>query len=143
MEQSLNSQKHESKRMKRNSGSSKRIWMNILLFIISIGLWGTMVYYGYMSAKAYIDTSINKVQQNNIIAVNQLKEEVAIVNSEIQMLRTEIKDLKDEIRDADSTLSDSNDIQENIDKRLKYLDDKLKGLQETLRILEEAPNAKN
>ncbi|MDK2920202.1 MAG: hypothetical protein PWQ37_2935 [Candidatus Petromonas sp.] len=143
MENSLHSESYKSKRVKGNKNKGKRIWINILLFIISIGLWGTIVYYGYINAKAYIDDSINRIEQNNAMAVQQLKEEMKIINSEIKRLRSEIKDLKEEVRDADSTLTNSNDIQEGIDKKLKYLDDKLKDLQESLDILKEAPNVEN
>ncbi len=103
MEDSLKAQKYESKRNSRSQNKGRGIWVNIILFIISIGLWGTIVYYGYINAKAYIDTSISSVEQSNIMAVEQLKEEVKIVNSEIKILQNEIKDLKEEIRDADST----------------------------------------
>lgn len=143
MEDSLKAQKYESKRNRRRENKGRGIWVNILLFIICIGLWGTIVYYGYINAKAYVDTSISSVEQSNIIAVEQLKEEVKIVNSEIKILRNEIKDLKEEVRDADSTLSDSNYIQENIGEKLRYLDEKLIELQKSLKILEGAPNAKN
>lgn len=143
MGDSLNTQVYDSKRNKRSKKNGKSIWVKILLFIISMGLWGTTVYYGYINAKNYVDISINNVQQSNLMAVEQLKEEVRIVNSEIKILRDEIEDLKDDVRDADSTLTNANDIQEDIDKRLKYLDDKLARLQESLKVLEEAPNAKN
>lgn len=143
MTDSMNPQSYHSRKPKRKKKKGNKILLNIFLFIISIGLWSGIVYYGYIYAKDYIDTSINNVMQNNIMVVEQLKEEVKIVNSDIRRLRKEIKDLKEEVRDADSTLSDANHIQEDIEERLKYLDDKLIKLKESLRILEEAPNVKN
>lgn len=143
MTDGLKAEKYQSKRTKGRKGKGRKLWVTIILFIISIGLWGTIVYYGYNYAKEYIDTSIASVQQNNIMAVEQLREDVKIVNSEIKRLQREVEDLKDEVRDADSALTDSNDIQENIDEKLKYLDDKLNELQKSLKILEEAPNVKN
>jgi len=142
MEDTLYREKYD-KRKKRNKNSGTSIWIKVLLFIISLGIWCGIVYYGFIYAKEYIDTSINNVQQSNIMAVEQLKEEVKIVNSEINRLRIEIQDLKEEVRDTDSTLDNTNSIQEDIDKRLKYLDEKLIELQESLRILEGAPNVKN
>lgn len=138
--QSYESRKTSTRKADRKKKKGKKILLNIFLTIICIGLWSGIVYYGYVYAKDYIDTSINNVMQNNALEVKQLREEVKIVSSDINRLQEEIRDLKREVRDADSTLSDSNDIQENIEERLKYLDDKLIKLQESLRILEEAPN---
>lgn len=141
--QNYESRKTSIKKANKKKRKSKKILINIFLTITCIGLWSGIVYYGYVYAKDYIDTSINSVMQNNALEVKQLSEEVKIVSSDINRLQKEIRDLKREVRDADSTLSDSNNIQENIEERLKYLDDKLIKLQESLRILEEAPNGKN
>ncbi|SKC91544.1 coiled-coil domain-containing protein [Maledivibacter halophilus] len=143
MSDSINSKSYQSGKIKRKKRKENKILRNMFLLIISIGLWGGIVYYGYMYAKEYVDKSISSVNQNNIMLVEQLKEEVKIINSDIKRLSNEIKDLKEEVRDADSTLSDSNNIQEDIDKKLKNLDDRLEKLKESLKILEEAPNVKN
>ncbi len=141
--QSRELRKISTKRAHKKNKKIKKVVLNIFLTIICLGLWSGIVYYGYVYAKDYIDTSINNVMQNNALEVKQLGEEVKIVSSDINRLQEEIRDLKREVRYADSTLSDSNNIQENIEERLKYLDDKLIKLQESLRILEEAPNEKN
>ncbi len=142
-----NSTKYTSEKYKKRSKSNKksgwRIFFKILAFLLSIGLWCGIVYYGYNYAKDYVDTSIANVQQNNMMAIEDLKEEIKIVNLEIRNLRDEIEDLEDELEDTDSTLSSTNDIQEDLEERLKYLDDKLIKLQESLEILGEAPNVQN
>ncbi|SNS63223.1 hypothetical protein SAMN05446037_101527 [Anaerovirgula multivorans] len=121
---------------RRKKEKRKKIWVNILIFLLSIGFWGAAVYYGYTYAKDYIDTSIRNVQQENAINIQQL-------TSEIQSLNQEIINLRLSIENTDSTLSNSTSVQERIDERLGELDDQLKQLEKSLGILKEAPNVKN
>ncbi|PAB60618.1 hypothetical protein [Anaeromicrobium sediminis] len=123
----------ESRREKKKGSS---IWISILIFIVSAGVWSAVAYYGYTYAKDYIDTSIQKVQQENALNIKG-------VNEQIQLLTGEIKDLRSNIRDTDDSISDSAEVQEEIDDKLKSLDSQLKKLESSLKILQEAPNVKN
>ncbi|CAH2213440.1 hypothetical protein [Tepidibacter aestuarii] len=115
---------------------SRNVLINILIFMISIGLWGGIVYYGYGYAKNYIDTSINNVRQENAMNIQGLSDQV-------KLLSNEIKELSDSLDDTDSTISNTTDVQNKIDNKLEELDDRLKELQKSLDILKEAPNAEN
>lgn len=124
----------ESARKKKTR--RKKIWINILVFILSIGVWAAVVYYGYTYAKGYVDTSIKNVQQENAINIQQL-------TGEIQSLNQEIINLRLSIENTDSTLSNSTSVQERIDERLGELDRQLEELEKSLQILKEAPNVQN
>lgn len=121
---------------RRKKQRRKKIIINILVFILSLGFWGAAVYYGYTYAKDYVDTAINNVQQENAMNIQEL-------TGEIQLLNQEIKNLRLSIEATDSTLSSSSSLQERIDERLGELDYQLNQLEKSLEILKEAPNVKN
>lgn len=127
-------QKEEHSRQKKKK--AKKIWINVLVFVISAGVWSSAVYYGYTYAKNYIDMSIKNVQQENAINIQA-------VSDRINVLSNEINSLKNSINNTDSTISDSTIVQERIDKKLKTLDIQLKTLEKSLQILKEAPNGEN
>jgi len=115
---------------------SRNVLINILIFMISVGVWGGIVYYGYGYAKNYIDISINNVRQENAMNIQGLSDQV-------KLLSNEIKELSNSLDDTDSTISNTTDVQNKIDNKLEELDDRLKELQKSLDILKEAPNAEN
>lgn len=121
---------------RRKKNKNKKIWINILIVILSISFWGTAVYYGYHYAKDYIDTAIKNVQQENALNIQALTER-------IESLSQEIHHLRDSIENTDSTISNSTEVQERIDEKLEALDDQLKTLERSLQILKEAPNVQN
>jgi septal ring factor EnvC (AmiA/AmiB activator) len=121
---------------RKDNKRRKKIWINILLFIISAAVWTALVYYGYTYAKGYIDTSIRNVQQQNAINIQQL-------TGRIEQMSQEISKLQESIEDADSNISSSKSVQRRIDDRLEELDDQLRELEKSLQILKEAPNVQN
>lgn len=127
---------HGRTQAKRKKKKSKKIWINILIFILSVGFWGAAAYYGYTYAKNYIDISIKNVQQENALNVQQLTDQISLLNQEI-------KNLRDSIEDADSSLSYSAKVQRRIDKKLEDLDEQLEELEKSLEILKEAPDVQN
>jgi len=127
---------HSRTQAKRKKKKNKKIWINILIFILSVGLWGAAVYYGYTYAKNYIDTAIKNVQQENAFNVQQLTDQ-------INLLSQEIKNLRDSIEDTDSSLSYSAKVQKRIDNKLEALDEQLEELEKSLEILKEAPDVQN
>ncbi|SES85211.1 Clathrin-binding domain of Huntingtin-interacting protein 1 [Natronincola peptidivorans] len=135
---SIDIEKNQEVRLaaKKKKARRKKIFINILLFILSVGFWGAAVYYGYTYAKDYIDTSIHNVQQENAVSLHQLTEQIQQLNQEIAILRQSIEA-------TDSTLSSSTSVQERIDSRLEELDHQLGVLERSLQILKEAPNVQN
>lgn len=123
-------------RSKKKNKKNKKIWINVLIFILSAGIWSGVVYYGYTYAKNYIDVSIKNVQQENGTNIQKLSED-------IELLSAEIKRLKNRIESTDDTISGSTEVQEKIDTKLSDLDGQLKTLEKSLKILQEAPNAQN
>lgn len=121
---------------KRKKQRTKKIIVNMVIFVISAGIWCAAAYYGYTYAKDYIDTSIRNVQQENAINIQQLTERM-------EMLGHEITALKDRIEEADSTISSSTSVQRRIDRQLEDLEDQLDELERALQVLKEAPNVQN
>ena len=135
MEKNVEIPETETTRMdaRRKKQRTRKILINIVLFIVSAGVWGAAVYYGYTYAKDYIDTSIRNVQQQNAMNIQQLTERM-------EALGQEISGLRESIEDADSTISDSTSVQRRIDEKLEDLEDQLEELERALEILKEAPN---
>lgn len=118
---------------KRKKQGTKKILINIAVFIVSVNLWCAATYYGYTYAKDYIDTSIRNVQQQNAMNIQQLTERM-------EALGQEIAGLRERIEEADSTISSSTSVQRRIDDKLEDLEDQLDQLERALEILKEAPN---
>ncbi|MBA1334914.1 MAG: hypothetical protein HPY66_0535 [Firmicutes bacterium] len=123
-------------RAKREKRKSRKVWINIIIFLVSAGVWSAAAYYGYTYAKEYVDTAIRNVQQENALNLQGLSDRIEIMTQEISKL-------KESIEDADSTISSSRSVQKNIDKKLEELDERLQELQRSLNILKEAPNVQN
>jgi DNA repair exonuclease SbcCD ATPase subunit len=121
---------------KKKNQKNKKIFINIVIFILSAGVWYAAAYYGYTYAKDYIDTSIRNVQQENAVNIQQLTERM-------EMLGHEITGLRERIEETDSTLSSSTSVQRRIDRQLGDLEDQLEELERALQILKEAPNVQN
>lgn len=135
MEKNVEIPETETTRMdaRRKKQRTRKILINIALFIASAGVWCAAVYYGYTYAKDYIDTSIRNVQQQNAMNIQQLTERM-------EALGQEIAGLRESIEEADSTISDSTSVQRRIDRKLEDLEDQLEELERALEILKEAPN---
>lgn len=125
-EQQFNSRAHKAKEKKNNTA------VKVVLFLVSIGLWSAIVYFGYTYAKDYVDTSVKNVQQENAMNIKDLKEQITSIGSEI-------RNLKNSMEDAGLTITNSSGVQERIDNKLKSLDDQLQQLEKSLKILKEAP----
>ncbi len=110
----------------------KRRVINVVVFFICVSIWGGVVYYGYTNAKAYIDTSIQNVQQQNAMNLSDINEQILLLNNEILELRTSIDN-------TGSSLSDTGSLQKSIDRQLDALEDRLRELEKSLKILQEAP----
>jgi len=126
----------DEEQLKRKTKKKNKIWINVLIFCISAGIWSTVVYYGYTYSKNYIDVSIKNVQQENALNIQELSEK-------IELLSSEIRNLKNSIDNTDDTIADSTIVQEKIDNKLKALDNQLETLEKSLQILQEAPNGQN
>ncbi len=135
MDRNAKIQETEQSRMdaRRKKQRIKKIFINIVVFIVSAGVWCAAAYYGYIYAKDYIDTSIRNVQQENAMNIQQLTERM-------EALGQEIAGLRENIQEADSTISNSTSVQRRIDNQLEDLEDQLEELERALEILKEAPN---
>jgi predicted nuclease with TOPRIM domain len=138
MDKNANIPETEVSRMdtRKKKQRNKKIFINIVIFILSAGVWCAAAYYGYTYAKDYIDTSIRNVQQENAVNIQQLTERM-------EMLGHEITGLRERIEETDSTLSSSTSVQRRIDRQLGDLEDQLEELERALQILKEAPNVQN
>ncbi|MBF8982703.1 hypothetical protein IZY60_04030 [Lutibacter sp. B2] len=126
----------EEEHVKRTTKKKNKIWINVLILCISVGIWSTVVYYGYTYSKNYIDRSIKNVQQENALNIQAL-------SGKIELLSNEIRNLKNSIDNTDDTIAGSTIVQEKIDEKLKALDNQLGTLEKSLKILKEAPNGQN
>ena len=120
------------RRSKRKAKTVKKRAINVVIFLICISLWGGVVYYGYINAKSYIDTSIQNVQQQNAMNLSD-------INEQILLLQNEISELRGSIENTGISLSDTGSLQKSIDRQLDALDDRLRELEKSLKVLQEAP----
>ncbi|MGI5840352.1 MAG: hypothetical protein ACOX8W_11940 [bacterium] len=105
---------------------------SIAAILVLAALWGGIVYYGFTTAKTYIDTAIQNVQQENAFHLEDLTDS-------IDRLRREVDNLRESIESTDSALAGSTEVQSRIDEKLRALDNQLQELEQSLRILKEAP----
>ena len=125
----------ERKVKRSNVNRKRKRIVTALVLLISIVVWGSIVYYGVNKAKAYVDTinvNIINIQQQNAFNIKQ-------VDEQMQLLKTEIEGLRTSIDDTGDSLSSSGNIQSSINKRLKQLDERLEELEASLDLLQEAP----
>ncbi len=119
-------------RKSRTKKKKGNIVLKIIMILLSLAIWSGVVYYGFITAKEYIDTSIKNVQQQNAVNLTD-------INDQIIQLSGEISALRESIEDTDSSLSSTGDLQESIDEQLSALDKRLRELEDSLEILQEAP----
>lgn len=100
------------------------ITLKIILIILSIAVWSGIVYYGFTTAKAYVDTSIKNVQQQNAVNLSEISNQTTQLNNEIKALR-------ESIENTDNSLTSTGSLQKSIDKQLSALDKRLKELEKT------------
>lgn len=97
-------------------------------------VWLALVGGGGYLAKYYIDSSIQKVQQSNVVSMEELNERVTT-------LAQAVKELNNVLNNTDETLSSSGDIQKELNAKIEVLDQQLQVLEKSLATLKEAPNA--
>lgn len=100
--------------------------------LLLIVLWGGIVYYGFTTAKAYIDTALQNVQQENAVNLQELTHSIDRLSRDVDYLR-------ECIESTDSALAGSTKVQNRIDEKLQALDNQLKELERSLKVLKEAP----
>ncbi|MDD3852617.1 MAG: hypothetical protein PHD40_03055 [Syntrophomonadaceae bacterium] len=123
--------------LETKNSRNKRIIFNIAIGLVLVGLWIGLVYFGYIFAKDYLDTSINNIQHENAMNMKELKEEISILSSETRNLRASMED-------AGIVISNTSDVQSRIDEKLVELERHLQQLEKSLATLQEAPHdAKN
>lgn len=123
---------YSSRTEKKKDKKTNHVLRTVVLFLIALGVWTGIVYFGYTYAKDYVDNSIKNVQQENAMNIKEL-------NEQIKILQTEIRNLSGSMENAGLTISNTSGVQERIDEKLKSLDSQLKKLENSLRILKEAP----
>lgn len=126
-------EKKNNKFLETNSNRNKKIIFNISIGLLLVGLWFGMVYFGYIYAKAYLDTAINNIQQENAMNMKEIKEEISILSSETRNLRASMED-------AGLVISNTSDVQSRIDDKLLELETHLQQLEKSLTTLQEAPH---
>jgi len=126
-------EKQNNKFLETNNNRNKKIIFNISIGLVMVGLWFGMVYFGYIYAKAYLDTAINNIQQENAMNMKEIKEEISILSSETRNLRASMED-------AGLVISNTSDVQSRIDEKLLELETHLQQLEKSLATLQEAPH---
>lgn len=132
MEEMIEQSEYRRRTKKKDRRKNSNKIFKILLAVLCIVIWVSVVYFGYTTAKSYIDTSIKNVQQQNAMNLDN-------VNEQILQLKNEIKELRLSMDETDDSLSDTSSLQEDIDDQLDELDERLDDLEKSLKILQEAP----
>lgn len=116
---------------------TKKLKINVSIFLVFVGLWVGLVYCGYIYTKDYLDTAMNDIRQENAMSIKEIKEDITILSSEIRNLRGNMEN-------AGMVISNTSDVQSRIDEKLLNLENHLQQLEKSLEILQEAPHdAKN
>ncbi len=129
----INSEEQRRNFHENTANNNKKLKTNILIFAVLVGLWIGIVYYAYIYAKNYLDTSIDNIRQENAINIKDIKEDITILSSETRNLRASMED-------AGMVISNTSDVQSRIDEKLLNLENQLKQLEKSLEILQEAPH---
>jgi len=106
--------------------------MSTAAVLILLALWGGIVYFGYTTAKSYLDTALQNIQQENAVNLQELTQS-------IDRISREVSNLRESIESTDSALAGSTKVQNRIDEKLEDLDAQLQELERSLQILKEAP----
>ncbi|MDD3269270.1 MAG: hypothetical protein PHX14_08105 [Syntrophomonadaceae bacterium] len=130
---SLDTEKQNYESSENSKNQAKKTKTNVLIFLIMVGLWIGIVYYGYIYSKNYLDTAINNIRQENAMNIKEIHEDISILGSEIRSLRGSMED-------AGMVISNSSDVQSRIDEKLLDLESQLEQLEKSLEILKEAPH---
>ena len=122
---------------RRRKPRPARRWVKpLLLTILSVAVWGGLVYGAYYYSTDYIDGSIRTVQETNALHVQALNERLDAIQLELEWVRNALED-------ADKTLASSDTTREALSQRITALDRQLAQLQQSLNVLRKSPDVKN
>ncbi|MBU4515594.1 MAG: hypothetical protein KJ776_05160 [Proteobacteria bacterium] len=125
-----------SEPIRRRPRTAKPWVKPLLLTILSVAVWGGLLYGAYYYATDYIDSSIRTVQETNALHVQAL-------NERLDAIQVELEGVKDALEDADRTLASSDSTRAALSQRITELDRQLAQLQQSLNVLRKSPDVKN
>lgn len=134
---------------KNRSGIGSKL--KIIFYILTVLLWGGLLYGGYLLAldyfeesNAYLDKKIEEVKIQNEAALTELQrfnEELQDSTEELVLIKDELNYLKEALELTGETITGSDETRLAIEERIKVLDKQLSQLQKQLVKLEEAARA--
>ncbi|MDQ7790954.1 MAG: hypothetical protein RDV00_02380 [Clostridia bacterium] len=122
---------------RRRKARTAKPWVKpLLLSVLSVAVWGGLLYGAYYYATDYIDRSIRTVQETNALHMQSL-------NERLDAIQVELKGVKGALEDADKTLASSDSTREALSRRITELDRQLAQLEQSLNVLRKSPDVKN
>jgi len=135
-------------RKKTNRNTRNKLGLTISLVILSIGLWGGLLYGGYWLAngyiaesKAYIDAKVEQIEKQNQEQMNTFKElqtELDQVYAELLDVKGELVFIQEDLALTGETLSGTDKTKQTLQKRIDELNKQLNTLRASIQKLEDA-----
>ncbi len=130
--------------------SLRNIIVTSILLILSLSLWGSLLYGGYWLAnqyinesRVYIDTKVEQIEEQNqqqIENVKALQTELDKVHEELINIKDELVYIQEYLALTGETLNGTDKTKEALDKRIDQLNAQLSDLQASIQRLEDAAN---
>jgi uncharacterized protein HemX len=121
---------------RRTRQRSNKLIRYVLLPVVTLSVWGGLLYGGYWLAQqyiadshSYIDQQIQRVQEQNTQHMSQ-------VVAELQRMQAELDQIQEELVFADKTVNGSNQTRQALQERMTTLDKQLSELKLSLEKLE-------
>lgn len=119
--------------------------ISIMLFLISILVWGGLLYGGYYvatqyinSTEKYIDERLAVIQKSNTENMKELDSELQKVNDELLSIKSELVFIQEDLALTGETLNGTDETKMALQERIKALDTQLTELQKSISRLEDA-----
>lgn len=128
METLLPPKKNTPRRSKNSSGV-------FLASILSLALWGGLIYGAYYYSTSYFESAIRNVQETNAMHMQAMEERLDNIQLELTVVR-------EALADTDQTLARTDTTREELSQRIEELDHQLEQLQASLNILRMSPDAR-
>ncbi|WP_134702708.1 hypothetical protein [Ammoniphilus sp. YIM 78166] len=125
----------ESNMKKRRKANANQ---QLLIGVLTLVVWGGLLYGGYYLANQYIKNTQAYVQQQIQEVKVHNEQQVALLQTELLKMQEELGLIKEELAFADETLNGTNQTKHALQERMAMLDSQLTQLKTSLKHLEEA-----
>lgn len=152
MQNSIDSQHEIKQRLTTEQITRKRrgkkTAVTVFIMLISIAIWGGLVYGGYYLAnqyvaesKAYINQKVSEIKKQNqeqMIAFNELQQKLTEINDELLSVKGELVFIQEDLAITGETINGTDETKKALQERIVQLNTQLNELQASIKRLEDA-----